>query len=165
MIANGEPMEELQTHSLHVESIRRDLDRIIDEWLHLHLRLAAILVAISLVVESGIAFFITKSQLLTTTIERYILKFIIAPSGSAALCLLVAVLAVHSKRLSSKAKASAKWRMWPTGTAKRLPGKNASSSCRIWRKNRGNARWEKQLATPTAKRCAPPADATAILWY
>ena len=107
MIANGEPMEELQTHSLHVESIRRDLDRIIDEWLHLHLRLAAILVAISLVVESGIAFFITKSQLLTTTIERYILKFIIAPSGSAALCLLVAVLAVHSKRLSSKAKAYA----------------------------------------------------------
>lgn len=107
MIANGEPMEELQTHSLHVESIRRDLDRIIDEWLHLHLRLAAILVAISLVVESGIAFFITKSQLLTTTIERYILKFIIAPSGSAALCLLVAVLAVRSKRLSSKAKAYA----------------------------------------------------------
>jgi diguanylate cyclase len=53
------------------------------------------------------AFFIASSHLLTTTIERYILKFILAPSGAAGLCLLLAYLAINSKHLSSKVKAYA----------------------------------------------------------
>lgn len=107
MSENGAPMEEQQSHTLHIESIRQDLSRIVDEWLHLHFRLAGVLVLIALVVECYMTFFIANSHLLTTTIERYILKFIIAPSGVAALCLAVAAVAINSKHLSSKAKAYA----------------------------------------------------------
>ena len=75
-------MEET-TRTLHVESIRGDLNRIVDEWLHLHLRLTAVLVIIAFVVEIAMAFFIANSEILTTTIERYIVKFIMVPSGLA----------------------------------------------------------------------------------
>lgn len=96
-------MEET-TRTLHVESIRGDLNRIVDEWLHLHLRLTAVLVIIAFVVEIAMAFFIANSEILTTTIERYIVKFIMVPSGLAGICLLAAYFCVYGKRLSKQAK-------------------------------------------------------------
>ncbi len=44
-------MEERNSHTLHVDLIRTELNRILDEWLRLHLRLTAILIAIALAVE------------------------------------------------------------------------------------------------------------------
>ncbi len=96
-------MEET-TRTLHVESIRADLNRIVDEWLHLHLRLTAVLVLIAFIVEVFMAFFIAKSDILTTTIGRYIIKFIMVPSGLSAICLLAAYFTVQGKQLSKKTK-------------------------------------------------------------
>lgn len=96
-------MEE-PTRTLHVESIRGDLNRIVEEWLHLHLRLTATLVAIAFVVEVIMAFFIASSDILSTTIARYIVKFILVPSGLAATCLLAAHFSVHGKRFSQHTK-------------------------------------------------------------
>ena len=53
-------MEET-TRTLHVESIRGDLNRIVDEWLHLHIRLTAALVAIAFLVEVFLAFLIGRT--------------------------------------------------------------------------------------------------------
>ena len=100
----GTSMEDPSKHTLPVESIRQDLNRIVDEWLHLHFRLTAILVIIALVVEIYMAFFIAQSEILTTTIERYILKFILIPSGIAGMCLWAAYAAIRGKRLSPRAK-------------------------------------------------------------
>jgi len=97
-------MEEKATHTLHIETIRAELNRILDEWLHLHYRMAAILVVIAFVVEIGLAFFIARSEILTTTIERYVLKFILAPSGLAGLCLLATTLTIRDKRVPHRAK-------------------------------------------------------------
>lgn len=96
-------MEET-TRTLHVESIRGDLNRIVDEWLHLHLRLTSILVLIAFIVEICMAFFIAHSDILTTTIDRYIVKFIMVPSGLSGICLLAAYFTVQGKRLSTQAK-------------------------------------------------------------
>ena len=96
-------MEE-PTRTLHVESIRGDLNRIVDEWLHLHLRLTATLIVIAFVVEVVMAFFIAQSEILTTTITRYVIKFIMVPSGLAAICLLAAHFTVRGKRLTQRAK-------------------------------------------------------------
>lgn len=97
-------MEERNNRTLHIEQIRTELNRILDEWLHLHYRLTAILVFIALVVEIGMAFFIAQSEILTTTIFRYVLKFILAPSGLAALCLLVSTIAIRGKKVSFHTK-------------------------------------------------------------
>lgn len=97
-------MEERTAHTLHIESIRGDLNRIVDKWLHLHFRLTAFLVAIAFVIEVIMAFFIARSEILTTTIERYIIKFILIPSGLAAICLLSALFVIRGKRLSHLTK-------------------------------------------------------------
>lgn len=96
-------MEE-KTRALHVDNIRSDLNRIIDEWLHLHLRMTTILVLIALVVEILLGVFIAGSSILTTSIERYILKFILFPSGLSLLILVAAGSAVRGKRLTQRAK-------------------------------------------------------------
>ncbi|MDP3446855.1 MAG: diguanylate cyclase, partial [Eubacteriales bacterium] len=97
-------MEHATARTLHVESIRGALNRIIDEWLRLHLRLAAALVAIAFLVEVLLAFFIVNSEILTTTIGRYIVKFIVVPSGLSALLVLTAFFTIQAKRLSHRTK-------------------------------------------------------------
>jgi diguanylate cyclase len=97
-------MEERNTHTLHIESIRAELNRILDEWLHLHYRLTVILVLIACAVEIGMAFFIAQSDILTTTVQRYILKFIVAPSGLALVCLMISTTVIRSKTASYRAK-------------------------------------------------------------
>ena len=101
----GTNMEEQTAHTMPIESIRQDLNRIVDEWLHLHFRLTGILVLIAFIVEIYMAFFIANSTILNTTIERYILKFILVPSGIAGICLLTAHFAITGKRLSPRTKA------------------------------------------------------------
>ncbi len=50
------------------------------------------------------AFFIAQSEILTTTIGLYVVKFILIPSALAALCLLTSYFTVHGKKASRKAK-------------------------------------------------------------
>jgi len=97
-------MDESTLHTLQVESIRNDLNRILDEWLRLHVRLTALLVSIALLVEIFLAFYIAGSEILTTTIPRYILKFIVAPSGLSGLLLSLSFFTMRSKRFSQRIK-------------------------------------------------------------
>ena len=98
-------MEHPTSRTLHVETIRSALTRIVDEWLRLHLRLAAALVAISFLVEILLAFLIVNSEILTTTIGWYIVKFILIPSGISGMFLLAAMFTVQAKRTSHETKA------------------------------------------------------------
>ncbi|NLI53606.1 MAG: GGDEF domain-containing protein [Clostridiales bacterium] len=98
-------MEETKQHKLHIEAIRSDLSRIMDEWLRLHFRLTAVFVAVAFVVECLMAFVIANSDILNTTIGRYIFKFIAVPSGLAGLCLLTGLYTLYKKNLSQKTKA------------------------------------------------------------
>ena len=97
-------MDESTLHTLQVESIRNDLNRILDEWLRLHVRLTALLVSIALLVEIFLEFYIAGSEILTTTIPRYILKFIVAPSGLSGLLLSLSFFTMRSKRFSQRIK-------------------------------------------------------------
>ena len=97
-------MEETSPHTLQVESIRNDLNRIMDEWLHLHFRLSVVLVSIALLVEVALAFYIAGSDILNTTVPIYILKFIVAPCGLSTLVLLSSFLILRAKSLSQRTK-------------------------------------------------------------
>ena len=97
-------MEDSSPHTLQIESIRNELNSILDKWLLLHFRLSMVLVAIAFLVEIGLAFYIAGSDILTTTVPLYILKFIAAPSGVSALLLLTAYYLLRLKRISQKSK-------------------------------------------------------------
>lgn len=97
-------MEETSPHTLQVESIRNDLNRIMDKWLLLHFRLSVVLVLIALIVEITLSFLVAETDLLTTTIYRYIFKYIVAPSGISVLLLLSSSLVLRAKSRSQLAK-------------------------------------------------------------
>ena len=97
-------MEDSSPHTLQIESIRNELNSILDKWLLLHFRLSIVLVSIAFLVEIVLAFYIAGSEILTTTVPLYILKFIAAPSGVSALLLLTAYYLLRLKRISQKSK-------------------------------------------------------------
>jgi diguanylate cyclase (GGDEF)-like protein len=97
-------MEETSTRSLHVESIRGALNRIMDEWLLLHLHLTVALVVVAFLVEIFLAFFIVNSEIMTSTLGQYVIKYIATPNGLSTLLVLVAFFTVRTKRLSREAK-------------------------------------------------------------
>lgn len=97
-------MEEAKNHTLHIEAIRSDLSRILDEWLRLHFRLTALLVGATFIIECLLAFLIARSDMFNTTILNYIFKFIAVPSVLAGLCLLTGWVTLREKRLSQQSK-------------------------------------------------------------
>lgn len=97
-------MEDTRSHTLHIEAIREDLNHIVDEWLLLHFRLTMSIVFIAFIVEILMSFFIAQSGIMTTTLPRYILKFIVAPSGVSSLMLLAGLFTMRSKKMPRKAK-------------------------------------------------------------
>ena len=97
-------MEENSSHTLQLESIRSDLNRIMDEWLRLHFRLSVVLIVIALFVEIALSFLVAETDILTTTLTRYILKYIIVPSGVSAMLLLSASFVLRTKSRSPLVK-------------------------------------------------------------
>jgi diguanylate cyclase len=89
---------------LHLKSIQGDFLRIENDWLILHYRISLLLVAFALVFECLLSAVVVSADMLSTTIERYIFKFIVIPSGANLLCIAADAAAVHSRRISRTAK-------------------------------------------------------------
>ncbi|MDW2796130.1 GGDEF domain-containing protein [Clostridium boliviensis] len=79
--------------------------QIIDyDWLKLHYKTTVGIVAFSLVMECLMSLFFAQSGLIHTTMERYILKYIIVPSGINITCVLAETLIMKSKAFTQKQK-------------------------------------------------------------
>lgn len=79
--------------------------QIIDyDWLKLHYKTTVGIVAFSLVMECLMSLFFARSGLIHTTMERYILKYIIVPSGINITCVLAETLIMKSKAFTQKQK-------------------------------------------------------------
>ncbi len=87
-----------------VEEIKSEYRRIDDNWLRLHFRVFAGLVIFALIVECIMAEVLMNTEVVTTTELRYILKFIIAPSGINFLLLLAGFLITRSKSFTQTFK-------------------------------------------------------------
>lgn len=79
--------------------------QIIDyDWLKLHYKTTVGIVAFSLVMECLMSLFFAQSGLIHTTMERYILKYIIVPSGINITSVLAETLIMKSKAFTQKQK-------------------------------------------------------------
>ncbi len=87
-----------------IDKIKNEHRRIDNDWLHLHFRIMVGLVIFVFLTECLMAFVLMNTDVVTTTFERYVLKFIIAPSGLNFLSIITGALIVRSKRLSQEKK-------------------------------------------------------------
>ena len=93
-------MHKEQLDKSHESEIQREYSKIDKDWLTLHYKISIATVIFALVVEFIISAFIVNSDMLTTSIAKYILKFIAIPSGANFICIGVATLVMRSNKIS-----------------------------------------------------------------
>lgn len=89
---------------LHIHEIQKQYTRIDNDWLTLHYKTTIGLVLFAFIIECIMGIFLMNSDMLTTTVSRFIIKFIVIPSGINFLCLGLNTAAMKSGRLSQKQK-------------------------------------------------------------
>ena len=94
----GNPVD---SHAADIQEEYRKIDR---DWLLLHYKIAIGLVVAALVAECAMSLIFVHSELLSTTLDRYILKYIIVPSTLNFLCIAVDTAVMRSKTLSQNFK-------------------------------------------------------------
>lgn len=85
---------------LHIHEIQKEYTRIDNDWLVLHYKTTVGLVLFAFIIECVMGAFLLQSDMLTTTVPRFILKFIVIPSGINLLFVGVNAAVIRSKSLS-----------------------------------------------------------------
>ncbi|MEN6594469.1 MAG: GGDEF domain-containing protein [Clostridiaceae bacterium] len=97
-------METEHLESIHINAIRQELSRIENDWLMLHFKLSIALAVLALAAECVLGALVVQSDILSTTVGRYILKFIAAPSAVSFLLVAIGALVVRSRRVKQSVK-------------------------------------------------------------
>ena len=87
-----------------INQIEKEYQRIDSDWLSLHYRISVGMVLFAFLVECIIGIIMMNSDMLTTTIQRFILKFIMIPSGINLILVGINTAAMKSGRISLKHK-------------------------------------------------------------
>lgn len=104
ILGTGRDLDLNTFNDLHIDEIRGEYKRIDNNWLHLHYKISIVLVIFALMVECLMALILVNSDMLSTTVGRYIEKFILAPSGINIIWILIATMVMRSKRISQNQK-------------------------------------------------------------
>lgn len=89
---------------IHINAIRQEYQRIERNWLTLHFKICLALAFFGLLAECLLGLLVMRSDILTTTIGRYILKFILAPSAVNFFLVGVGALVVRSEKTKQSVK-------------------------------------------------------------
>lgn len=89
---------------IHIDEIQKEYTRIDGNWLWLHYKTSIVLVVFAFIVECVMGIYLINSDMLTTTVERFLWKFMIIPSGINFLLIMVDTMIIKSKCLSQKEK-------------------------------------------------------------
>lgn len=92
-------MVPLEENNLHVEEIRKEYRRIDHDWLLLHYKISVTLVVFAFIVECIMGALVVNTEILTTTVLRYILKYIVIPSGLNTLIVVIGSMIVRSAKV------------------------------------------------------------------
>lgn len=84
--------------------IKKQYQTIDSDWLNLHYKTTVSIVIFTLIVECLMSVVFARSGLIHTSIERYILKYIMIPSGLNVICILAETLIIKSEVFSQKQK-------------------------------------------------------------
>ncbi len=93
-------MHKEQSDSSPESEIQRQYSKIDKDWLSLHYMISIATVIFALIVEFVISAFVVNSEMLTTTLSRYMIKFIIIPSGANAICIGIETIVMKTKKIS-----------------------------------------------------------------
>lgn len=88
----------------HVNEIQKEYTRIDKDWLSLHYKISIGMVLFALAVECIMGVILVNSDMLNTTVPRFVFKFILVPSGVNALCIAIDHAVVKSDKISQTAK-------------------------------------------------------------
>lgn len=97
-------MRKEQQDNLQENDIQREYSKIDKDWLTLHYMISIATVIFALIVECVISIFIVNSDLLNTTVLKYIIKFIAIPSGVNFICIGAEAIIMKSKKISQLSK-------------------------------------------------------------
>ncbi len=88
----------------HVNEIQKEYTRIDKDWLSLHYKISIGMVLFALAVECIMGVILVNSDMLNTSVPRFVFKFILVPSSVNALCIAVDHAVVKSGKISQTAK-------------------------------------------------------------
>lgn len=88
----------------HIQQIHRQYTRIDHDWLLLHYKTSIGLVLFASLVECIMGLVLLNSDMLSTTVQRFIWKFMLLPAIINFICIAIDTLVMKSKRLSQKQK-------------------------------------------------------------
>ncbi len=88
----------------HAADIQEEYRKIDKDWLLIHYKISIGLVVAALVAECAMSLIFINSELLGTTLNRYILKYIVVPGTLNFLCLAVDTAVMRSRTLSQNCK-------------------------------------------------------------
>ncbi len=93
-----------QKNDSHIYEIKKEYEKIDRDWLTLHYKVSVGFVLFAFIVECLMGIIIIHSDFLNTSISRYILKFIVFPSGVNFCCILFDTLFLRSRKLNQNQK-------------------------------------------------------------
>ena len=97
-------MRKEQQDNSQENDIQREYSKIDKDWLTLHYMISIATVIFALIVEGVMSIFIVNSDLLNTTVLKYIIKFIAIPSGINFICIGAEAIIMKSKKISQLSK-------------------------------------------------------------
>jgi diguanylate cyclase (GGDEF)-like protein len=97
-------VDEEKLDDMYIRAVQDEYTKIDESWLQLHYKTSVILVIFSLLVEIAMGMILVNSDMLTTTVYRYYLKFLIIPSGINFILITIETLIMRSKRFSQNHK-------------------------------------------------------------
>lgn len=105
----GFSFEKLETDGgdverLHIDELRKKCRRIDHNWLVLHYKISLSLVLFACIIECLLGVVMIHSELLTTSVHRYIWKYIVIPTIFNFFCIAIDIWVMRSKRFSQTQK-------------------------------------------------------------
>lgn len=97
-------MEIEKYNDIHINEIRNEYKKIDNDWLLLHYKISIGLVIFACIAECLTSLIVVNSEMLTTTVSRFVWKFIIVPSGLNFICIVIDTMVMKTKRFSQNQK-------------------------------------------------------------
>lgn len=93
-----------QSKDIHIAEIQKEYQRIDRDWLRLHYRISIGLVLFAFLVEAFMGLIVINSEMLSTNVSTYLLKFLLVPGAMNLLAILADTWVLRSQRLSQDQK-------------------------------------------------------------
>lgn len=100
----GEKPEKQMDNNEHIDEIQKAYQKIDNDWLWLHYKTSIGLVAFACIVECVLGSLWLNSDMMTTTVDRFIWKFIFFPSLMNCICIVIETAVMKSGHFSQKQK-------------------------------------------------------------